>query len=635
MRLNILRIMKINTIQGKIIFYSGMAVLLTSILLIVIFQIAAKNSLSVDIENRLQKKAELVAYSFEKLNKKISTIGEIAVLVQKSGLYGDRNESDLFLKQILLNNKELFSTCLIIDDNIKYSDTAKVILGEPIKYYFRDEGNYNNIHNVNISEINSKYYKSLKENTFNGCYITEPLIQKGISVIQYITPIIINNEWKGAILFELKASFIESVLLKFDNKNTDYFLLSRDNQIIIKNDKAESLALYNIINGQVSEKYENYFFKKEIIKTGSWMIYLICNSDDIDSEINYIFYMLVGLGIITVVIGFVGLYYVSKQIIDPIRTGSVLCGEILEGKLINDRIYKDKDESTIMLTSLQNMGQKVTTIFSRIKHLVLEVKLNSDDLHISYKMQEKNVEGFRKQADNISISITEINSKAAELLNVIEIITTKSQSTFKSVSEGATVLIPLANKIKEFADSTEQNTLSLEKLFKDSIKINTVITTINKIAEKTNMLALNATIEAEKAGDFGDGFALVAAEIRKLSTQINNSIYEIELIIDEIKIAVSQALEETKAFLGKTENNANRIDDVVNEVDELVIEIEKLMKQFSFIKDKIEGQSSANKELKTIIQQLNSDVMKSVDNLSTFNKSNNLLDNAVDSLREI
>lgn len=635
MKLNTLRIMKINSIQGKIIFYSGLAVFFTSILLIVIFQIAAKNSLKVDIENRLQKKAELAAYTFEKLNKKISTVSEITGLIQKSGLYGDKYESDLFLNQILINNSELFSAFLITDDNISYCDTNKIILIEPIKYYFRAAGNNQNVYYVNTLQINSKYYQNLKINNFSGCYITEPIMQKGISVIQYITPIIINNQWRGVIIFELKEELIKDVLAKLTDENIDYFLLSRDNKLIIKNDKAENIAVVNAINGQLNEKYSSYFFQKEIIKTGSWLIYLVCNSDDVDSEISDIFYLLAGLGIIASIVGLLGLYIVSKQIVEPINEGSKICSEILAGKLINEQAIKDKDESTIMLNSIQNMGKKVTGVFNRIKHLVLEVKLNSDDLHISYKMQEKNVEGFRKQAENISISITEINSKAVELLNIIQTITEKSQSTFKSVSEGATVLTPLAQKIKEFASSTKQNTLSLEKLFKDSIKINTVITTINKIAEKTNMLALNATIEAEKAGDYGDGFALVAAEIRKLSTQINNSIYEIELIIDEIKIAVSQALEETKLFLGKTENNADRIDDVVIEVEELVVEIENLMKQFTIIKDKIEGQSSTNKELKEIIQHLNSDVLKSVENLSSFNKSNNLLDNAVNSLREI
>ncbi len=104
-------------------------------------------------------------------------------------------------------------------------------------------------------------------------------------------------------------------------------------------------------------------------------------------------------------------------------------------------------------------------------------------------------------------------------------------------------------------------------------QVQTVSSTIEVIARKTNMLALNATIEAARAGDAGRSFAVVAAEVKKLAHDTRAATSQIALTIGELTREAGAVTSEIKTGVERSraaQSGFGTISDTVREVSEIV-----------------------------------------------------------------
>jgi methyl-accepting chemotaxis protein len=70
-----------------------------------------------------------------------------------------------------------------------------------------------------------------------------------------------------------------------------------------------------------------------------------------------------------------------------------------------------------------------------------------------------------------------------------------------------------------------------------SERIGEILSLIQDIADRSDLLALNAALEGTKAGEVGRGFSLVAAEMRRLSEHVMDSVRDIRKLVADMRSA--------------------------------------------------------------------------------------------------
>jgi len=295
-----------------------------------------------------------------------------------------------------------------------------------------------------------------------------------------------------------------------------------------------------------------------------------------------IFIIIGGIFIVFVGIGIA--FFVSGRITKSISTASYALSELSKGNLDVKFEVEGNDEIALLLFDLrqtiQNLKNIVETIVSATDNISLaSEKLNTTSLKIS------------EDAGAQASSVEEISSSMEEMAANIQQNTFNAENTNK-ISDGVA---------KEILKVGAASNKSMESIRNISKKINIV----NDIAFQTNLLALNAAVEAARAGEHGRGFAIVAAEVRKLAERSKMAANEIAIFSKESVVDTENAVKLIQNLLPNIEKTSTLVHEITNASIEQNSGAEQINNSIQQLNDITQQNANASIELVSNAEELN------------------------------
>lgn len=298
-----------------------------------------------------------------------------------------------------------------------------------------------------------------------------------------------------------------------------------------------------------------------------------------------------------------------------------------EGDLTR-RLVVGRDEVGFISAEVNGLMEKLLALVKRVQESGIQVTSSATQLTASSKGLEATLNQQIASTNEVVSSAKEISATTQTLVRTMSDVSVLSQETATAAGSGQAGLKKMVATMEKMSLASSGIAQKLAEINTKVNNITSVVTTINKVADQTNLLSLNAAIEAAKAGEFGQGFAVVAREIRRLADQTAIATLDIEQMVKEMQSSVSSGVMGMEKFAQEVQGSVREVNDISGQIARIIDQVQGLRPRFESVNEGMESQAIGARQITEAMVQLSEATQNTAESQRDSARAIELLDEA-------
>jgi methyl-accepting chemotaxis protein WspA len=308
----------------------------------------------------------------------------------------------------------------------------------------------------------------------------------------------------------------------------------------------------------------------------------------------------------------------SSALAEPLQRLVATLDLMREGDFTHRLSLAQQDELGAIGEGLNRLADGLSDLVGQIQHSGLQVNTTATQISASTREQSSASHQLAATTAQIGSASKQISVTSKELLRAVNEVIQGAEQTARLAGTGQSALGQIEEAMGQILEGSSSITARLAVLSDKTANINSVVTTISKVADQTNLLSLNAAIEAEKAGEYGLGFAVVAMEIRRLADQTAVATYDIEKMVKEMQSAAAAGVMGMDKFSEQVRSEVEAIRQVGTHLAQIIQHAQALAPRFQTVTEGMHLQAAGAQQISETLAQLNGAARRTADTLHEF-----------------